>query len=87
MNIVFFKKRGGRCHEDDWKKWNDLYKRREMLNLVDVDGDGLIDINEFIDMMKKGDKVNLEDKGQILSAFLSYNHRMSQLARNVLLAH
>ena len=58
-----------------------------MLNLVDVDGDKIIDINEFIDMMKKGDKVNLEDKGQILSAFLSYNHRMSQLARNVLLAH
>ena len=66
---------------------NHLEIAREMMNVVDVDGDRLIDINEFIDMMKKGDKVNLEDKGQILSAFLSYNHRMSQLARNVLLAH
>ena len=43
----------------------------EMMNEVDVDGDGLIDIDEFIDMMKKGDKVNLGNKGQISSAFLS----------------
>ena len=53
----------------------------EMMNEVDVDGDGLIDIDEFIDMMKKGDKVDPEDKGQIPSAFLLYNHRMSQLVR------
>ena len=57
-----------------------------MINEVDVDGDRLINIDGFINMMKKGDKVNLGDKGQIPSAFLSYNHRMSQLARNVLLA-
>ena len=38
---------------------NHLEIAKEMMNEVDVDGDGLIDIDEFIDMMKKGDKVNL----------------------------
>ena len=33
----------------------------EMMNEVDVDGDGLIDIDECIAMMKKGDKVNHDD--------------------------
>ena len=60
---------------------------KEMINEVDVDRDGIIDIDEFIDIMKKGDKVNLEDNGQIPSAFLSYNHKMPQFARDVLLSH
>lgn len=51
-----------------------------MMKEVDIDGDGLIDIDEFIEMMKK----NVTGKAK---SFVSYNHRMSQLARNVLLAH
>jgi len=51
-----------------------------MMKEVDIDGDGLIDIDEFIEMMKK----TVTKSG---GSFLSYNHRMSQLARNVLLAH
>ena len=58
----------------------------EMMNEVGMDGDGLIDIDEFIDMAKKGDKFDPEDKGQIPSAFLLYHHIMSQLVRNLLLA-
>ena len=58
------------------------------MNEVDVDRYGLIDIDVFFfDIMKKGDKVNLEDNGQIPSAFLSYNHKMPQFARDVLLSH
>lgn len=53
-----------------------------MMKEVDIDGDGLIDIDEFLEMMKK----NVTGKGTS-SSILSYNHRMSQLARNVLLAH
>jgi len=52
-----------------------------MMKEVDIDGDGLIDIDEFIDMMKKN------VSGNPSNSFVSYNHRMSQLARNVLLAH
>ena len=52
-----------------------------MMKEVDIDGDGLIDIDEFIEMMKKN------VTGKAAESFLSYNHRMSQLARNVLLAH
>jgi hypothetical protein len=52
-----------------------------MMKEVDIDGDGLIDIDEFIEMMK----TNVSGKDS--SSMLSYNHRMSQLARNVLLAH
>jgi len=52
-----------------------------MMKEVDIDGDGLIDIDEFIDMMKKN------VLGNPSNSIVSYNHRMSQLARNVLLAH
>lgn len=58
----------------------------QMMREVDVDGDGLIDINEFIDMMKNGDAPG-EGGVKNSSDFLSYNHKMSQLATNVLLAH
>ena len=39
-----------------------LEMAREMMNVVDVDGNGLIDINEFIDMMKKETKLTLKIK-------------------------
>lgn len=53
-----------------------------MMKDVDLDGDGLIDIDEFVEMMKR----NVTTTGESYS-FMSYNNRMSQLARNVLLAH
>jgi hypothetical protein len=52
-----------------------------MMKEVDIDGDGLIDIDEFIEMMKKN------VSGKVSTSTTSYNHRMSQLASNVLLAH
>lgn len=52
-----------------------------MMREVDIDGNGLIDLDEFVDMMKNNVASNKS------KSFLSYNHRMSQLARNVLLAH
>lgn len=52
-----------------------------MMNEVDTDGDGLIDIDEFVNMMKKN------VSGDSPNSLASYNTRMSQLARNVLLAH
>jgi CRP-like cAMP-binding protein len=55
-----------------------------MMKDVDTDGDGLIDIDEFVEMMKRN--VTSEASGNT-NSFISYNHRMSQLARNVLLAH
>uniref|UniRef100_A0A7S4J0T9 EF-hand domain-containing protein n=1 Tax=Odontella aurita TaxID=265563 RepID=A0A7S4J0T9_9STRA len=54
-----------------------------MMVEVDIDGDGQIDIDEFVEMMRKSTQLQLSKSS---SAF-SYNHRMSQLARNVLLAH
>ena len=54
----------------------------QMMTEVDRDGDGLIDIDEFIDMMMMNASMDTE-KG----SNMSYNHRMSQLARSVLLAH
>jgi len=56
---------------------------QNMMNEVDIDGDGVIDLDEFIDMMKK----NVLGESSTSTSFLSYNHRMSQLARHVLLAH
>jgi Ca2+-binding protein (EF-Hand superfamily) len=52
-----------------------------MMKEVDTDGDGLIDIDEFVNMMKKN------VSGDSPNSISSYNNRMSQLARNVLLAH
>lgn len=53
-----------------------------MMSEVDKDGNGVIDIDEFVEMMKS----NVAGKGNA-STLVSYNQRMSQLARNVLLAH
>ena len=53
-----------------------------MMKEVDIDGNGVIDIDEFVEMMKS----NVAEKGNI-GNLASYNQRMSQLARNVLLAH
>ena len=53
----------------------------KMMKEVDIDGDGQIDMNEFTEMMKN----TSSSLGK--TSELSYNHRMSQLARNVLLAH
>jgi len=53
-----------------------------MMKEVDIDGNGVIDIDEFVEMMKS----NVAEKGS-MSSLISYNQRMSQLARNVLLAH
>jgi hypothetical protein len=56
----------------------------KMMKEVDVDGNGVIDIDEFVEMMR----TNIADKkGGVASSFVNYNQRMSQLARNVLLAH
>lgn len=52
-----------------------------MMKEIDIDGDGVIDIDEFIDMMKEN------VSGNTSNSFASNTHRMSQLARNVLLAH
>lgn len=52
-----------------------------MMAEVDIDGDGLIDIDEFVEMMKQG------APGLVNGKMKYHNNRMSQLARNVLLAH
>lgn len=52
-----------------------------MMKEVDVDGDGQIDMEEFTEMMKKTSTGLGKATGQ------GYNHRMSQLAKNVLIAH
>jgi len=52
-----------------------------MMNENDIDGDGQIDIDEFLEMMRQG------PPGQANGSMLSHNNRMSQLAKNVLLAH
>jgi len=54
-----------------------------MMSDVDLDGDGQIDIDEFIQMMKNslsGDENDPEN-------MMFHNHRMSKLAKNVLMAH
>mmetsp|Transcript_21998 Transcript_21998/g.41579 ORF Transcript_21998/g.41579 Transcript_21998/m.41579 type:complete len:193 (-) Transcript_21998:149-727(-) len=53
----------------------------KMMSEVDMDGDGQIDMDEFIAMMKK------TSSGLGKANALSYNHRMSQLAKTVLVAH
>ena len=58
----------------------------KMMTEVDIDGDGQIDIDEFVEMMRKGQNTQGEGVTGRMT-HLSYNHRMSQLARNVLLAH
>ncbi len=53
-----------------------------MMREVDIDGNGVIDIDEFVEMMRSNVSLNGST-----SSLISYNQRMSQLARNVLLAH
>ena len=53
----------------------------KMMSEVDIDGDGQIDMDEFTEMMKKN------SAGLGKASELTYNHRMSQLAKNVLIAH
>mmetsp|Transcript_38350 Transcript_38350/g.83312 ORF Transcript_38350/g.83312 Transcript_38350/m.83312 type:complete len:883 (-) Transcript_38350:316-2964(-) len=59
----------------------------KMMAEVDIDGDGQIDMDEFVEMMGKGqaEKGGDNDGGGGLA--FSSNSRMSQLARNVLVAH
>jgi len=60
-------------------KINSLAMAEAMICEVDKDGDGQIDILEFIEMMKRDN--------EITSKVSKQNHRMSQLARDVLMAH
>mmetsp|Transcript_3989 Transcript_3989/g.8826 ORF Transcript_3989/g.8826 Transcript_3989/m.8826 type:complete len:194 (+) Transcript_3989:744-1325(+) len=55
----------------------------KMMNEVDIDGDGQIDMDEFTQMLKKTSNGSALGK----TGALTYNHRMSQLAKNVLIAH
>ena len=64
----------------------------KMMAEVDTDGDGQIDMDEFVEMMRKGQQQatangNGGRAAGVGGLSMSYNHRMSQLARNVLLAH
>ena len=72
----------------------------KMMAEVDTDGDGQIDMDEFVEMMRKGQMQGSGGSGGgggdgkdgrgpagVGGLSVSYNHRMSQLARNVLLAH
>lgn len=52
------------------------------MNEVDVDGDGQIDMDEFTQMMERTSSAGL---GKMSTQ--SFNHRMSTLAKNVLVAH
>ncbi len=54
-----------------------------MMKEVDMDGNGVIDIDEFVEMMRS----NVSGKDSSMRNLATYNQRMSQLARNVLLAH
>lgn len=54
----------------------------KMMNEVDVDGDGQIDMDEFTLMMERTSSSGL---GKMSTQ--SFNHRMSTLAKNVLTAH
>jgi len=47
-----------------------------------IDGDGQIDMDEFTEMMKK-----TSDTGLGKASALTFDHRMSSLAKNVLIAH
>ena len=53
----------------------------KMMAEVDTDGDGMIDMNEFTEMMRK----TSADEGK--QGATNFNHRMSQLAKTVLIAH
>lgn len=53
----------------------------KMMSAVDIDGDGQIDMDEFTEMMKK------TSSGLGKACEFTNNHRMSQLAQNVLIAH
>lgn len=53
----------------------------KMMAEVDTDGDGMIDMNEFTEMMRK------TSSGVAKPGDTSFNHRMSQLAKTVLVAH
>ncbi|KAL7536658.1 hypothetical protein ACHAXR_007315, partial [Thalassiosira sp. AJA248-18] len=58
-----------------------LQLAEKMMGEVDTDGDGQIDMDEFTQMMKN------TSTGLGKANGLTYNHRMSQLAKNVLIAH
>ena len=70
----------GMTFSDDGSTLTEIAEK--MMKEVDIDGNGVIDQNEFVEMMRK----NVPGKGHG-AIFTSYNNRMSQLARNVLLAH
>lgn len=53
----------------------------KMMSEVDTDGDGLIDMEEFTEMMRKASSGAGKPKDS------PFNHRMSHLARTVLIAH
>jgi len=59
----------------------------KMMKEVDIDGDGQIDINEFVQMMKNSIAEERRGDGIGANTILGYNQRMSQLAKNVLVAH
>jgi hypothetical protein len=71
---------------------NTMALAEELMKEVDENGDGEIDINEFVAMMKKSFYTAIEDDegkrdATNMGKMLLNKHRMSQLARNVLLAH
>ena len=58
---------------------NDLAEK--MMGEVDIDGDGQIDMEEFTEMMKR------TSTGLGKANELTFDHRMSSLAKNILIAH
>ncbi|KAL9190366.1 hypothetical protein ACHAXT_007577 [Thalassiosira profunda] len=67
--------------EMDMEGLSPLQLAEKMMKEVDTDGDGQIDMAEFTQMMKN------TSTGLGKASQLTYNHRMSQLAKNVLIAH
>ena len=53
----------------------------KMMGEVDIDGDGQIDMEEFTEMMKR------TSTGLGKANELTFDHRMSSLAKNILVAH
>jgi len=71
---------------------NTMSLAEELMKEVDENGDGEIDIHEFVAMMKKSFYTAIDDDeskkdAASMGKMLLNKHRMSQLARNVLLAH
>lgn len=67
--------------EMDMDGMTSLELAKKMMKEVDTDGDGQIDMEEFTEMMKQ------TNQGLGKTNELTYNHRMSQLAKHVLIAH